>query len=51
MIRLTSGMFHEPRLRRIGNWHPRWLHCSNHGRLETGRESIRLDDFDPLDFG
>jgi len=39
------------RMRGIGYWHPHWLHGSNHGQLETGRESIRLDDFDPLDFG
>ena len=38
------------RMRGIGYWHPHWLHGSNHGELETGRESIRLDDFDPLDF-
>lgn len=25
-------------------------HGANHGQLETGRESIRLDDFDPTDF-
>ena len=38
------------RMRGIGYWHPYWGHGSNHGQLETGRESIRLDDFDPLDF-
>ncbi|MCU1392127.1 MAG: hypothetical protein JWM34_555 [Ilumatobacteraceae bacterium] len=27
-----------------------WLHGSNHGQLEVGRESIGLDDFDPVDF-
>ena len=37
------------RMRGIGYWHPHWLHGSNHGDLETGRESIRLEDFDPLD--
>jgi hypothetical protein len=39
------------RMRGIGYWHPHWLHGSNHGQLEIGRESIRLEDFDPLDFG
>jgi hypothetical protein len=38
------------RMRGIGYWHPHWGHGSNHGQLETGRESIKLDDFDPLDF-
>ncbi len=38
------------RMRGIGYWHPHWGHGSNHGQLEVGRESIRLDDFDPLDF-
>ena len=38
------------RMRGIGYWHPSWSHGSFHGHLETGRESIRLDDFDPTDF-
>ena len=38
------------RMRGIGYSHPSWAHGSNHGTLETGRESIKLDDFDPLDF-
>ena len=38
------------RMRGIGYSHPYWAHGSNHGGLETGRESIKLDDFDPLDF-
>lgn len=38
------------RMRGIGYWHPAWGHGSYHGQLETGRESIRLDDFDPTDF-
>jgi hypothetical protein len=38
------------RMRGIGYWHPNWGHGSIHGPLETGRESIRLDDFDPTDF-
>jgi hypothetical protein len=36
------------RMRGIGYWHPHWKHGSNHGELETGRDSIKLDDFDPL---
>ncbi len=38
------------RMRGIGYWHPQWGHGSIHGPLETGRESIRLEDFDPTDF-
>jgi hypothetical protein len=38
------------RMRGIGYWHPYWGHGSYHGQLETGRESIRLDDIDPTDF-
>jgi hypothetical protein len=38
------------RMRGIGYWHPHWGHGSNHGQLETGRESIRLDEFEPTDF-
>jgi hypothetical protein len=37
------------RMRGIGYFHPRWSHGSNHGELETGRESIAVDEFDPLD--
>ena len=37
------------RMRGIGYWHPYWGHGTNHGQLETGRESIRLDDLDPLE--
>jgi hypothetical protein len=37
------------RMRGIGYFHPVWSHGSNHGDLETGRESIRVEDFDPLD--
>ena len=64
-IRRAQLWFHDPiegethieleklftfRMRGIGYWHPYWCHGSNHGQLETGRESIRLDDFDPIDF-
>jgi hypothetical protein len=38
------------RMRGIGYWHPHWGHGSNHGLLETGRESIKLEEFDPNDF-
>jgi hypothetical protein len=38
------------RMRGIGYSHPYWAHGSSHGELETGRESIKLDDFDPIDF-
>jgi hypothetical protein len=39
------------RMRGIGYMHPHWAHGTNHGMLETGRESIALDDFDPVDLG
>lgn len=38
------------RMRGIGYFHPYWAHGSLHGHLETGRESIKLDEIDPLDF-
>jgi hypothetical protein len=38
------------RMRGIGYSHPYWSHGSNHGELETGRESIKLEDFDPVDW-
>lgn len=38
------------RMRGLGYWHSHWGHGSLHGQLETGRESIRLDDFDPVAF-
>ncbi len=38
------------RMRGIGYSHPYWAHGSNHGELETGRESIALADFEPLDW-
>ncbi len=37
------------RMRGIGYGHPHWTHGSNHGELETGRESIALADFEPLE--
>lgn len=36
-------------MRGIGYWHPKWVHGSNHGLLETGREDLVLADFDPSD--
>jgi hypothetical protein len=33
------------RMRGIGYGHPHWSHGSNHGELEVGGESIRLEDF------
>jgi hypothetical protein len=38
------------RMRGIGYLHPYWGHGTLHGPLEIGRESIKLTDFDPLDF-
>lgn len=38
------------RMRGIGYSHPYWAHGTNHGELETGRESVALADFDPTDF-
>jgi hypothetical protein len=38
------------RMRGIGYLHPYWGHGSNHGQLETGRESIALSEFEPLDW-
>ncbi|MGB8388063.1 hypothetical protein [Mycobacterium sp.] len=37
------------RMRGIGYMHPYWNHGSNHGQAETGRESIGIDDFEPLE--
>ncbi len=34
------------RMRGIGYMHPYWAHGTNHGELETGREDVRLEDFD-----
>jgi hypothetical protein len=34
------------RMRGIGYMHPYWAHGSNHGELETGREDVRLEEFD-----
>ena len=33
------------RMRGIGYSHPHWSHGSNHGELEVGGESVKLDDF------
>ena len=37
------------RMRGIGYMHPHWSHGSIHGDLEVGRESIKLEEFNPLD--
>ena len=37
------------RMRGIGYLHPRFGHGSNHGELEVGAESIKADEFMPLD--
>ena len=37
------------RMRGIGYMHPQFSHGSNHGELEVGGESVRLDDFAPLE--
>jgi hypothetical protein len=37
------------RMRGIGYAHPHWAHGTSHGTLEVGRESIKLDELDPLD--
>ena len=37
------------RMRGIGYSHPHWSHGSSHGELEIGRDSIPLDEFEPLE--
>jgi hypothetical protein len=37
------------RMRGIGYNHPQFSHGSNHGELEVGGESIKLDEFNPQD--
>ena len=49
-VRIELDKVFTFRMRGIGYGHPHWAHGSNHGELETGRESIGLDDFDPLDW-
>ena len=48
-VRIELEKLFTFRMRGIGYGHPYWAHGTNHGTLETGRESIRLEDFDPLD--
>ena len=48
-VRIELEKIFTFRMRGIGYGHPYWAHGTNHGALETGRESIPLDDFDPLD--
>jgi hypothetical protein len=49
-VRITLEKVLTFRMRGVGYSHPHWAHGSNHGELETGRESIKLTDFDPTDF-
>jgi hypothetical protein len=46
-VRIEMEKVFTFRMRGIGYMHPYWAHGGNHGELETGRESIRLEDFDP----
>jgi hypothetical protein len=48
-IPITFEKLYTFRMRGIGYMHPQFSHGSNHGELEVGGESIKLDDFDPLD--
>jgi hypothetical protein len=45
-VRIELETLYTFRMRGIGYMNPTWAHGSNHGELETGRESIALDDFD-----
>ena len=47
--RITFEKLYTFRMRGIGYMHPHWSHGSNHGELEVGGESIKLDEFDPAD--
>jgi hypothetical protein len=48
-VRIELEKLFTFRMRGIGYSHPYWAHGTNHGTLETGRESIALSDFDPVD--
>ncbi|MCU1377384.1 MAG: hypothetical protein JWN29_367, partial [Acidimicrobiales bacterium] len=48
-IPITFEKLYTFRMRGIGYMHPQFSHGSNHGELEVGGESLKLDDFDPLD--
>ena len=48
-FRMELETLYTFRMRGIGYTHPHWGHGSNHGVLETGRESIKLDEFDTKD--
>jgi hypothetical protein len=45
-VRIELERLFTFRMRGIGYMHPHWVHGSNHGTLETGREDVRLEDFD-----
>lgn len=47
--RITFEKLFTFRMRGIGYMHPQFSHGSNHGELDVGGESVKLDDFDPLD--
>jgi hypothetical protein len=47
--RITFEKMLTFRMRGIGYNHPTFAHGTNHGGLEIGGESIKLDDFDPTD--
>jgi hypothetical protein len=49
-VRIDLEKLFTFRMRGIGYMHPYWGHGGNHGQLETGRESIKLEDFDPSDW-
>ncbi|MCU1375465.1 MAG: hypothetical protein JWO68_2751, partial [Actinomycetia bacterium] len=48
-IPITFEKLYTFRMRGIGYMHPQFSHGSNHGELEVGGESIKVDEFDPLD--
>jgi hypothetical protein len=47
--RITFEKLYTFRMRGIGYMHPQFSHGSNHGELEVGGESVKLDEFDPLE--
>jgi hypothetical protein len=51
LVRIELEKIFTFRMRGIGYLHPYWSHGSIHGQLETGRESIALSEFNPVDIG
>jgi hypothetical protein len=47
--KVTFEKIYTFRMRGIGYSHPTFAHGTNHGELEIGGESIKLDDFDPAE--